>query len=200
MFTSNVYDRILSEARINSRAAPDFKCKTYNDEVDISTIGPLLWSNDHFISNIRLPSLGSDEESDAGGDGLTRSFRDRGCTETKDRDLMQSTISSIEDFDCSQKRKRKSATVRMTANEVCQELSKANVSPHLLIAPHIYGESFGAGAGASQPFQITVHPQVGDPSVESNHTAICITSIFVNKQSASSGRISVRSSWPSLRC
>lgn len=161
MFTSNVFDKILSESRPSNRSASEFECKSYNDEVDISTIGPLLWSKDHFISNIRLPSPGSDEESnDDGDDEPTRLSRDRGCGETKDRDEMQPTISSAEDFDCSQKRKRKSAAVRMTANEVCQELSKANVSPHLLIAPHIYGESFGAGAGASQPFQITVHPQV----------------------------------------
>ena len=160
MFTTNIFDKILSEARTSNRAAPDLQCKSYDDEVDISTIGPLLWSKDHFISNIRLPSPGSDDESDDDGDGLTKSSRDRGCGETKDRDEMQQTISSVEDFDCNQKRKRKSAVVRMTANEVCQELSKANVSPHLLIAPHIYGESFGAGAGASQPFQITVHPQV----------------------------------------
>ena len=84
MFTSNVFDK---EVQTFSYAAPDFECKSYDDEENISTVGPLLWSKDHIISNIRLPSLGSDEESDYGGDDEpTRSLWDRGCGEKKGRD------------------------------------------------------------------------------------------------------------------
>ena len=61
-------------------------CKKCDEVVDISTIDSLLWSKDYFISNIRLLSLSSDEESDDGGDRLTRSSSDRDCA---DRDESQ---------------------------------------------------------------------------------------------------------------
>lgn len=167
MFATDIFERLLTKNRSFDCAASNFEYDNYDDEVDISTIGPLLWSKEHFVCNVRLKSQGSDEDSDDDSEAPTKSCRNKVGTETKDSDDVHPSFLNIEDLDGGQRRKRKSAAVRMTANEVCQELSKANVSPHLLIAPHIYGESFGAGAAASQPFQITVHPQVMFQSLSS---------------------------------
>ena len=68
---------------------------------------------------------------------------------------------SVEEVsDAGLRKRRKTVPSRMSAIQICYELSKPNVSPHLLIAPHVYGDSFGAGAGILQPFKIKVHPQV----------------------------------------
>jgi hypothetical protein len=150
MFSSNLFEKIL----VNSTGNFDTDDKTNNlsnDELRMSIIGPLLWSSDHFIEEI------SSEEDEKSEDELIDSQSRNEtlmATKNKNTDVPESQ-------DESQRRKRKVCTNRMTAAEVCSELSKANVSPHLLIAPHIYGESFGAAAHETQPFQIIVHPQVG---------------------------------------
>jgi hypothetical protein len=146
MFSSNLFEKIL----VNSIGNFDTD-DTTNDDLQMSIIGPLLWSSNDFIEEV------SSEEDENSEDELIDSHsRSETLIATKNKN----TIIPESQNDESQRRKRKVCTNRMTAAEVCSELSKANISPHLLIAPHVYGESFGAAAHETQPFQIIVHPQV----------------------------------------
>ena len=154
MYTGKIFERLLSNGIKEDMLSFDTLASTSLDvddqELQISIIGPLLWSADQFVVDLSRSS--SFDEGDERGD------RDR--FETKGINCDHEPQISCPVPDGGERRKRKTAPVRMTANQVCQELSKPNVSPHLLIAPHIYGESFGAGAGISQPFKVKVHPQV----------------------------------------
>lgn len=154
MFSSNLFKRIL----VNSVGSFDGNQKTNyhsNEELQISTIGPLLWSTDHFI----VESSSSDED-DENADRLNN-LQTR-TSETVEMINKNSNFPELQGNlkEETQRKKRKVCPTRLTAAQVCSELCKPNVSPHLLIAPHIYGESFGAAANDSQPFQVIVHPQV----------------------------------------
>ena len=149
MYTSKIFEKLLSNGIKEDMLPFDTLASTSLDvddqELQNSIIGPLLWSADQFVVDLSRSS--SFDEGDE-------------RFETKGINCDHEPQISCPVLDGGERRKRKTAPVRMTANQVCQELSKPNVSPHLLIAPHIYGESFGAGAGISQPFKVKVHPQV----------------------------------------
>jgi hypothetical protein len=153
MFTGNLFERLLSAGRTGKGLDNRDEVVDHNsndaDELLISVIGPLLWSKSHF----ELPRPPSDDDGESGSD-------DDNQVNSNISRKTEETESHNDDIDSNKRKRRKVATTRMSASQVCYELSKANVSPHLLIAPHVYGESFGAGSSASQPFRITVHPQV----------------------------------------
>lgn len=152
MFSSNLLQKVL-ENSISSLNTDDEATILTNDELQISIIGPLLWSPEYFIEEIS-----SDENKD-NEEELIDSHANETLVVTKNKKIVVSELHGNLNDEL-QRRKRKICPARMTATEVCSELSKANVSPHLLIAPHIYGESFGAAPHETQPFQVIVHPQV----------------------------------------
>lgn len=153
MYTGNILQRMFAnQIEDDSSVTNSSSAHIAHNEMNLSVIGPLLWSQDYFNDDISSSSTDDDGENDLDPNGLAG-------TEGIEMNSQQDSISP-DIIDNNQKRKRRFAPVRMTAAQVCQELSKPNVSPHLLIAPHIYGESFGAGQGASQPFEVRVHPQV----------------------------------------
>jgi hypothetical protein len=152
MFSSNLLQKVLVNS-ISCLDTDDEANILTNDELQISIIGPLLWSPEYFIEEI------SSDENKESEEGLMDSQTSETLVVTKNKNTVVSELHGNLN-DEPQRRKRKICPTRMTAAEVCSELSKANVSPHLLIAPHIYGESFGAAAHETQPFQVIVHPQV----------------------------------------
>lgn len=161
MFEGNLFQRLLLNDKSDKFDHLKNESVKESEEVHISLIGPFVWSPEYFISSISRSS--SFDDSASGGDSEAPQLKpNEDATEPVKKKGFDSQMSSSnpDDLNSNKREKRKLATARMTANEVSQELSKANVNPHMLIAPHIYGESFGAGASASQPFKITVHPQV----------------------------------------
>lgn len=160
LFQANIFQRLLSNNRGEKFDHSENEVTNESEEVQISLIGPFLWSPEYFVSSLSRSS--SFDDSASGDDSEVQSKRNVDASEpekTKGFDS-QPFSSNLDDLHSNKREKRKLATTRMTANEVSQELSKANVNPHMLIAPHVYRESFGAGASVSQPFKITVHPQV----------------------------------------
>ena len=155
MFTGNLFERLLvtgSTGKLLNHADKGVSSDSKNaEELLISVIGPLLWSNEHFACDLSGSSSDDDGESGSDDDSPVNSNLSR---------KTEGTESNNDEVDVNKRKRRKVATSKMSASQVCYELSKANVSPHLLIAPHIYGDSFGAGSSASQPFRVTVHPQV----------------------------------------
>ena len=181
VYTGNIFQGILSE----ERSLADEYCKEFSfpgeasisrssvahqEELKLSIIGSLLWS-DSFVDNddVTLSSNDGDDKEDGGTDRVI-DLPDHSESKQEPQSSVSTLAASISaagatagastGHDSSQKRKRRVAPLRMTASQVCYELSKPNISPHLLIVPHVYGESFGAGQGASQPFEVKVHPQV----------------------------------------
>lgn len=163
IFTGDLFERLIAADRSGKRLDKEGDVVHHNsnnaDELLISIIGPLLWSKLHFACDLPPPSPDDDGESGSDDDIPVNSnlFRKHDGTESHNDEL-----------DSSKRKRRKVTATKMSASQVCYELSKANVSPHLLIAPHVYGDSFGAGASAKQPFRVTVHPQVMRVSLNSH--------------------------------
>ena len=154
MFTGSIFEKLLSngikEDKIPFDTLASSSLDVDDQELQTSIIGPLLWSPNHFVVDLSRSSSFDEGDEHCDGDH----FETKGIASHHEPQISCAVL------DGGERRKRKTAPVRMTANQVCQELSKPNVSPHLLIAPHVYGESLGAGAGISQPFKVKVHPQV----------------------------------------
>lgn len=160
LFNGNIFQRLLSNNRSEKFYHSENEVTNESEEVHVSLIGPFVWSPEYFVSSLSRSS--SFDGSVSGDDSEVQSKRNVDSSEpekTKGFDS-QPFSSNFDELNSNKREKRKFLTARMTANEVSQELSKANVNPHMLIAPHVYRESFGAGASVSQPFKITVHPQV----------------------------------------
>lgn len=159
VFTGKIFERLLhtgtEEDELRDGTPVSFSSNEDDQELRTSVIGPLLWSADYFTNDLSRSSSFDERDERCDGDHLDI----KGINNTEAKLLHESQLLH-NNVDIGERRKRKTFPIRMTANQVCQELSRPNVSPHLLIAPHIYGESLGAGAGVSQPFEVKVHPQV----------------------------------------
>lgn len=155
IFTGNLFERLIAADRTGNRLDKEDDVVHHNsnnaDELLISVIGPLLWSKLHFACDLPGPPSDDDGESGSDDDIPVNSNLSRKPAGHE---------SHNDELDDNKRKRRKVAATKMSASQVCYELSKANVSPHLLIAPHVYGDSFGAGGSVKQPFRVTVHPQV----------------------------------------
>jgi hypothetical protein len=160
LFEGNIFQRLLSNIRSEKFDLSGNEVTNESEEVHISSIGPSVWSPEYFVSSLSRSSSFDDSASGDDSEVLLKRNVDAVEPEKSKGFDSQPFSSNLDDSNSNKREKRKLATTRMTANEVSQELSKANVNPHMLIAPHVYRESFGAGSSASQPFKITVHPQV----------------------------------------
>ena len=154
MFTGNILQRLLAPDIISTPEITNDQdmidsAKSDQNDLNISIIGPLLWSTEYFEDDSSRSSS-FDETDQIDGPSLTAGSQ----SEIKVTDAIEEVV------DDGLRKKRKTVPIKMTASQICYELSKPNVNPHLLISPHVYGDHFGAGAGCSQPFKIKVHPQV----------------------------------------
>lgn len=160
IWTCNLFRRLLEHTEV---------CLD-SDIVAISTVGAPVWSEEWFQENalelIEKPKDFATDGTNQEAQLLQQSLDDDGSI---DRCIEGSGEVELEA--CNSKaaptqlrvlsRERKQTISRMTASQMSFELSKSDIDPHLLVAPQRYGESFGAGAHESQPFDIKVHPQVG---------------------------------------
>ena len=82
-----------------------------------------------------------------------------------------STMWGLDSFSEKRKRRCTQESKRMSAQELAIELLSPSINQHLLVSPHVYGESHGAGQNKKQAFQIKVHPQVG--MISDVHAHLC---------------------------
>ena len=181
MWSSNLFEKLLSELQNRPKKSDDVispvdDITNIEEEIKISTIGPILWSksgseyiegNDLFsnlsmqgnlTSEIKMSPIHKfDEEID---------INDRNnvleVTESEIND--KNGLKDKSDLNSSNRRRQSRTPVisKVSASELFYELTRAkNLSPHCLISPYMYGETIGPAPNEKQPFKIIIHPQVG---------------------------------------
>lgn len=171
MFSCHLFQRLLavpekiSDPSLDELYSLGLSTDVDNDELPLSIIGPLLWSS--MFINDKPSSNSSLDDEDVSGNIAEIELSEAETKVTTESDVVGT---KDDDADSNMRRKRKPMPIRMTASQVCQELSKTNVNPHLLIAPLLYGENLGAAPTESQPFEVRVHPQVRSHIFKSIYT------------------------------